>query len=58
MRRASSEVKLQDGTFPAGSLAVVKMNQPYGPLAKTLLERQVYPDPSSRPTTTAYGPWG
>jgi hypothetical protein len=45
--RATSEVKVKDGTFPAGSF-VVKLNQPYGRLAKTLLEKQVYPDPSLR----------
>ncbi|HLG99032.1 MAG TPA: M14 family zinc carboxypeptidase [Bryobacteraceae bacterium] len=45
--RATSEVKLKDGTFPAGSL-IVKRNQPYGRLAKILLEKQVYPDPNLR----------
>ncbi len=43
--RASAEVKLKDGTYPAGSL-IVKCNQPYGRLAKILLEKQNYPDPS------------
>ncbi|HTX42538.1 MAG TPA: M14 family zinc carboxypeptidase, partial [Acidobacteriaceae bacterium] len=42
--RANSQVKLKDGTYPAGSL-IVKTNQPYGPLAKTLLGKQVDPDP-------------
>jgi hypothetical protein len=42
--RATSEIKLKDGTYPAGSL-VVKCNQPYGRLAKTLLGKQVDPDP-------------
>ncbi len=46
--RATAEVKLAEGTFPAGSL-IVKRNQPYGRLAKILLEKQVYPDAS--PTT-------
>jgi hypothetical protein len=41
--RATSEVKLKEGTFPAGSL-IVKRNQPYGRLAKILLEKQQYPD--------------
>ncbi len=43
--RATSELKLKDGTYPAGSL-IVKRNQPYGRLAKILLEKQDYPDPS------------
>ena len=42
--RATSEIKLSDGTYPAGSL-VVKLNQPYGRLAHTLLSKQVDPDP-------------
>ena len=41
--RATGEVKLREGTFPAGSL-VVKRNQPYGRLAKILLEKQTFPD--------------
>src|SRR5439155_269590 len=45
--RASAEVKLKEGTFPAGSF-IVKRDQPYGRLAKILLEKQVYPDPSLR----------
>ena len=42
--RATAEVKLKDGTSPAGSL-IVKRNQPYGRLAKILLEKQKYPGP-------------
>ncbi len=42
--RAKSAFKLSDGDYPAGSF-VVKTNQPYGPLAKTLLEKQDDPDP-------------
>lgn len=42
--RAKAAVKLSDGSYPAGSF-IVKTDQPYGPLAKTLLEKQVDPDP-------------
>src|SRR5437870_6957061 len=45
--KAASEVKLKEGTFPAGSF-VVKRDQPYARLAKILLEKQVYPDPNLR----------
>ena len=45
--RATAEVKLKDGTYPAGSL-IVKRNQPYGRLAKILLEKQNFPDPNLR----------
>jgi hypothetical protein len=45
--RATSEIKVKDGTFPTGSF-IVKLNQPYGRLAKTLLEKQTYPDPNLR----------
>ncbi len=45
--RATSEIKLKEGTFPKGSL-VIKRDQPYGRLAKILLEKQNYPDPALR----------
>jgi hypothetical protein len=45
VHRASGEIKVKEGTFPAGSY-VVRLNQPYGRLAKTLLEKQTYPDPA------------
>ncbi len=45
--RATNEVKLKEGTFPAGSL-IIKRNQPYGRLAKILLEKQNFPDPNLR----------
>jgi hypothetical protein len=44
---AKSEVKLKEGTFPAGSY-IIKRDQPYARLAKILLEKQVYPDPNLR----------
>src|SRR5262249_10568860 len=43
--RATSEIKTSDGTLPAGSY-VIKRDQPYGRLAKNLLEKQNYPDPN------------
>jgi len=45
--RAKSALKLSDGDYPAGSF-IVKSNQPYGPLAKTLLQKQDDPDPDLR----------
>ena len=45
--RAASEIKIGDATFPAGSY-VIKRNQPYGRLAKNLLEKQNYPHPDLR----------
>ena len=42
--RAKADIKLSDGAYPAGSL-VVKLNQPYGRLAHTLLSKQVDPNP-------------
>ena len=42
---ANADVKIGDQTFAAGSY-VIKRDQPYGRLAKNLLERQNYPDPN------------
>jgi 8-oxo-dGTP pyrophosphatase MutT (NUDIX family) len=44
---ATREFTIGDATYPAGSF-VVKRDQPYGRLAKNLLERQDYPDPNLR----------
>jgi zinc carboxypeptidase len=45
--QAVAEIKLSDGTFPAGSYVITR-DQPYGRLAKNLLEKQRYPDPELR----------
>jgi hypothetical protein len=43
--QSASEIKIGGDTFPAGSY-VIKRDQPYGRLAKNLLEKQNYPDPN------------
>jgi hypothetical protein len=40
--RATGPVKIKEGEFPAGSF-IIKRDQPYGRLAKILLEKQDYP---------------
>ncbi len=45
--RSLAEIKLTEGTFPAGSY-VIKRDQPYGRLAKILIEKQNFPDPNLR----------
>ena len=45
--RAISEVKVKEGTFPTGSY-LIKRDQPYGRLAKILLEKQNFPDSNLR----------
>jgi hypothetical protein len=43
----NAELAVGGKTYPAGSY-VIKLNQPYGRLAKNLLEKQDYPDPALR----------
>jgi hypothetical protein len=45
--RTTSELKLADGTYPAGSY-VVKRDQPYGRLAKVLLQKEDFPEGALR----------
>ncbi len=45
--QATTEIKVTDGVFPVGSY-VIKRDQPYGRLAKNLLEKQQFPDPNLR----------
>jgi hypothetical protein len=45
--RTAGPLKVGDAEFPAGSF-VVKRDQPYGRLAKILLEKQEFPDPNLR----------
>ncbi|HEV2665851.1 MAG TPA: M14 family zinc carboxypeptidase [Blastocatellia bacterium] len=45
--RLKAELKLKEGTFAPGSF-VIKRDQPYGRLAKILLEKQNFPDSNLR----------
>ena len=45
VHQASAAITVKDGQFPPGSY-IVRLNQPYGRLARTLIEKQTYPDPA------------
>jgi hypothetical protein len=45
--RTTTVTRLKEGEFPFGSY-VIKLDQPYGRLAKILLEKQNFPDPNLR----------
>lgn len=45
--RATAPITLKEGNFPIGTF-VIKRDQPYGRLAKILMEKQVFPDPNLR----------
>ena len=47
VHRATGDAKAGKDTFASGSY-IVRLNQPYGRLAKTLLEKQTYPDQNLR----------
>lgn len=45
--KATAEVSVKEGKYPAGSY-IIKRDQPYGRLAKILLEKQNFPDANLR----------
>ncbi|MFN7927236.1 MAG: M14 family zinc carboxypeptidase [Blastocatellia bacterium] len=47
VEQSLKEIKVKERTFPEDSY-VVRLDQPYGRLAKILLEKQVFPDPNLR----------
>jgi len=48
VHRAVKEIKVKEGTFPAGSY-IVRLDQPARNVAKTMLEVQHYPQKAQRP---------